>query len=665
MSEPEHAFDLSQVDAPDHWTDLDKLLKANNPSYTPPTPAQKHRAFGDQDEAARGRAVSMANHPNTRKKLERQKQWIEQHRAGGTVQQCCDAVGISRRTYDNWRTDDDTWFRDKVEQVRRETLERDYAAEGRYDGEYDGTFESFRAVFMGMGTYKHQRELVDILDDARPMSVTLVTFPPEHGKTTTVEDFICWKLGEDPDFRFGVVSEGQQHGRKIIQRVKHRMTDPGFAKYQGKFGPFKPESDQDNPWTADYITVAKRNTDERDYSLVATGINTSVSGSRYDELIVDDVQSKKSLSLSEDFLDKLRQDHFSRVGRRGPIVFIATRVGEQDIYQLLLDKGVIDRHIKFPAVRAKADPMCGVCGGKGLVGDPEFDPDMPKDVVARGGWTCNCRVLCPEMWDGRSLDLRRKQVGEEIWWTTYQQAPQAATRATFTKEMIDRCERDDLHVGAVALDSDRYPRRVLLGLDPALDGGNALVALACNQHNAIVTDLQVDFGLAQWERIMAGIEDFAGKYAPHEVVIEKMAFQKGLVNDQRVTEMAENHGFRVIGHETRSNKTDPNIGVASMDRSFMRRELLIPNGDASTRSVYDDLRSQLLAWKPNVATKLITQDAVMALWFVWKRWMETRRSLAGPDGPPTSSARRAGVPYRPAPGRIGDMAVVSTAGGNR
>ena len=345
-------------------------------------------------------------HPQVQRKIRRQREVLQQIRMGKTIVEAVEVAGVSKRAYQMWRSRD-PGFKQQVDDLRRAMLTRDLAAEGAADAEggYDGSFEAFRRIYMGLDTFQHQQELVDILDNASPMSVTLVTFPPEHGKTTTLEDFICWKLGEDPDFRFGLVSEKDNHGRKMIGRVQKRMTDPQFSAYQGRFGPFDPsEQGLDLPWRSDYFTVAGRTTDERDYSVIATGWSTAVSGSRYDRLLVDDVQSVKSLNLTDSIAHSLRQDHFTRVGRDGAIVIVATRVGDGDVYEKLLDEGVIDNHIRFPAVRPVGEPTCPDCEGRGVWGDVELDPDMPDAVKERGGWTCNCRALCPQMWDGRSLD---------------------------------------------------------------------------------------------------------------------------------------------------------------------------------------------------------------------------------------------------------------------
>jgi hypothetical protein len=551
-----------------------------------------------------------SRHNNHEAKRARMAEFLAQLARGSTITESSRQVGVTAATYRRWRKEHPEFAR-KADEVRARF--RAANVPGAED-DFDGTFASFRKTFFRMDTYDHQRELVEILQAARPMTVTLVTFPPEHGKTSTLEDFVGYKLALDPDYRFGFVSEREHHGKKIIGRVKHRMTHPDFVEYQARFGPFEPSPDSDLPWTATHFTVAQRTSDERDFSLVATGWKSAVAGSRYDMLLVDDVQSRKSLNATTEIVETLQQDHFSRVGKQGAIVIVATRVGESDVYDALIRQGVIDSHVTFPAVKAAADPGCERCAGEGRI----LDPEAPFDE----GWTCDCRALCPPMWPGASLDKRRKQVTEPVWFATYQQAPTSSHVRTFTSEMWDDCTHPSIPVGTTSVPGDIFPRQVSLAVDPALDGGNAIQVVAASTENLLLVDATWENRLGQVEKILSRIEDMAMRYRPAEVIIEQMAFQKALANDERLATMAKRLGFRVLPHTTRANKTDPIMGVASMDRSFLRGEIIIPGEGQVAR--FDHLREQLLAWKSGVPTRTLTQDSVMALWFAWLRWMQTR-----------------------------------------
>lgn len=174
-----------------------------------------------------------------------------------------------------------------------------------------------------------------------------------------------------------------------------------------------------------------------------------------------------------------------------------------------------------------------------------------------------------------------------------------------------------------------------LGLDPALGGGSAMVACHLGD-NLTILDARTDTGLNRTEEILTLLEDFVRLYKPSVVTVEFDAQQKGLGNDDRMRALANKYGFAVRPHLTRGVKMDEIFGVASMDQSFRKAEIRIPWGDLQTQDRMTPLVTQLRSWRPDIKTKHLTQDLVMALWFVWKHWMTIRKEH---DAPPTPAWR--------------------------
>jgi hypothetical protein len=83
-----------------------------------------------------------------------------------------------------------------------------------------------------------------------------------------------------------------------------------------------------------------------------------------------------------------------------------------------------------------------------------------------------------------------------------------------------------------------------------------------------------------------------------------------------------------------------------MASSFILGEIRFPDATAEDRKKMEAMRAELLAWRPDVDTKLLRQDIVMSLWFPWLIWMQRRKSL----GNPTSWKVGSGTPWKP-----GDM----------
>ena len=172
----------------------------------------------------------------------------------------------------------------------------------------------------------------------------------------------------------------------------------------------------------------------------------------------------------------------------------------------------------------------------------------------------------------------------------------------------------------------------VMSLDPALGGGCAILCAHLGDKLTIL-DGRVDYGLQKTEEIFEMIEHFAAEYAPSLLIVEYDAQQKGIGNDDRLALLGRRYGFHVRPHLTRGNKMDAIFGVASMDQSFKRAEIRIPYGDTYTQEKMGPLVDQLKAWRPDIPTAQLTQDLVMALWFLWKHWMEIKKVHKEPAAP--------------------------------
>jgi len=486
-----------------------------------------------------------------------------------TIYRACESVGVVYETYRRWKAED-TDFALKVEQLKKG---------GRHEGGYDGSFVGFRREYLNMETYWHQYEIVKAIQSAESNRITQVLVPPEHGKTTLLTDYINYKLAIEPNTRITYVHEAQPFARKVVGQVQRRMLEN--EKYLLRFGPFYDES---KPWRADYMTVANSTHDERDYSLEGRGITSSVQGVRTDLLLVDDVQSLRTLNLSESRVNSLRQDFFSRPGVHGKIVMVGTRVGPADVWETMWKDddlySLIDL-VQLPAMDQEGNP------------------------------------LCPELWPKHALESKKKIVGEEAWWRNYQQQPLSSGMQTFTPEMIDSCKRDDYRIQQPIKGAT-----TVLGVDPALGGGNSILAASLTDSHLLVVDNQIDYNLAREEDIFTRVGQFAARYRPSHVVIERDAMQKGMARSSTLKELSKRYKFQIVEHTTSQTKTDPILGVSSMASAFIHESIIFPWGDKQSEHRLKELIAQLLAWRPDIPTKLLTQDAVMSLWFAWKFWME-------------------------------------------
>jgi hypothetical protein len=533
----------------------------------------------------------------------KKQQTLLQHVIGGsTIYGALREMGVPIKTYEKWRQRHPQ-FKAALDSARSSQLQMGEA--------WTGGFAKFRKAFFGFDSPPFHLEMVNRYESAPGGSVNMILLPPNHGKTTLLADWICYILALDPNHRFLVLSESEGHAKKIIGRVKRRMTDPMVSpEYAARFGPFyvdKQEKDG-KPWTELYITVAKATHDEQDYSLEAKGYNSQIYGGRFDTIFMDDCQSVKSLNMTEKIMDVLQQDVITRPHpETGKIFIIGTRVGQRDFYVTCQEQDVIS-------------PKC-------LMVKPalRFDGKQP---------------LWPERFTVESLADMRRKVGEKAWWRAYMMRPQDDGTATFAERDLQNCKDDQLIISGKRWDTSRS---CVAGLDPALDGGCALIV--CEWDDRLrLQDLEKRFNVANNEAIYAFIEEYHNRYQFSDLIMEAVAFQKGLARDQRLREMADRAGFRIHEHDTNVNKISQSYGVMAMAGAFQRREIVLPWGDEKTAQRLERLIAELLAWRADILTKYLEQDLVMALWFIWKWWLQRRRI----ETQDTSAMFKAqGLPFEP------------------
>ena len=523
--------------------------------------------------------------------------FMEGLREHGKIEAACRIAGVTRSAYDKWRQRIPD-FAERADAVRHEALQRG-------DQPWDGASASFRGQFFDHMSPWFHIQAIDVYENTLPGNLTVILWPPEHGKTTLAEDYFCYKLATNPEFRITVGSEGQDMARKILSRIRSRMEPLGpYPRYVAKFGPFVPQNQSGRKtaqsWGADYFDVFKKQRfDERDYSMVGLGWRSKIAGTRTDHLHIDDIQSRVSLNLTEQMFEVFRQDWLTRPGENGRTTINGTRVGEDDFYQRVMEEIDSDllQVIKFPAIITNKQ------------GEPE--------------------PLWPEMFSMEKLDRIRRKVGEEAWSRNYMQEPSSSMSATFTDDSIQKC------LNPLRSVNHEPPKdcSIYIGLDPALGSNNCVVAATPHEGKLKILFVREDTGLTRNEQILGVVEDavlqcMRNGASVSDVVIEAMVFQKGLSRDERLVEMTNRYGFRVREHLTGVNKYDETIGVPSMALSFMRGEIDIPYADdKSTRHMVDQLIRQLKAWRPLKRGTRLRQDQVMALWFIWILWRQRKQSF--------------------------------------
>ena len=565
----------------------------------------------------------------------RREEFIRHIAAGRTTSEAAEKVGVSVSRYGAWRAEN-------PEFAARVNVARDQARANVKD--FDGTFIAFRRMYLGMQTTWFQAKIIEAIERSQPGEVVLILIPPGHGKTTLLEDWCTYKLCMDSSFRITVASETVDHGMKIVDRVRMRLEADGpTPKIATTFGPFQPDSKMDSQvWGQRRFNVmGKRSSDERDYSMNCVGVTGRVQGTRCDLLLLDDMQDVKSLELSDKYYNIVTQSFLTRPEMFGRTVIIGTRVGEFDVYRKLIDNKIPDKVIRIPAYDRWNSPEWPEPKVKPSMDDPEtwapegvkfLWPEKYDQVEERGD-------VVPGLHRFRYAALRFR-LKEQTWWRNYMQRPEAASSMTFDEATttamrdehrsviadarpINHIEDDTMDHGAIR------PVPIIIGVDPAVGGGNGIISVAARPKCMEVLTARLDYGLTKYSQIIEMIEEECHRFSTRDsvvavVVIEDKAFQKGILQDDRMLEVQRRFGFRIVPNTTGREKKDKDIGVPALPAAMLRGQITIPWADDISQKEMSKLLDQLHMWRPGVNGVKLPQDLVMALWFCYGQWRGVR-----------------------------------------
>lgn len=549
-------------------------------------------------------ATMSAAHQGREDGIRRRERWLAVFAETRSIKKACQAVQVKQATYETWRRRH-LEFRQRVDAIRT-TDPADVQAVSAPQG-----FAGFRKTEFGMESPWFHIDAIRHIEAAEPGRITLILFPPEHGKTTLIEDFAAYKLARDPSFRITVGAERSEHSQKVLGRVRNRMEPDGpFPEYVAKYGPFAPQTGTGRasrqPWGDKRFNVnMKQSHDERDWSMQALGITGSIIGSRTDLLVCDDLQSRKSLNRTDELFEVWRQDWLTRPGAKAPTVVLGSRVGNEDFYEKLMESEILDNIVIYPA----------------------HSPDY--------GW------LWPERYSEDEYAILRRNAGEEAWARNYMMDPKAGKDGPFGRADLEEC-RNPVRSTFVGVPPETA--RTVIGLDPGY-GRNAVVVCAQSRRKLYVLDARADLDLVSTHQIFQVVEEEIAEWGCDHLVIEDKAFQKGLLEDPALERLRRRYGFNVAGHNTGEHKYDPDIGIPAMARDVVRRLLDLPYRDRQSQDMVDPLVNELVDWRPYIKGTRLTQDLVMALWFCWMDWRDHRQTLH--SGRSDRTIRTEALPWEP------------------
>lgn len=291
----------------------------------------------------------------------------------------------------------------------------------------------------------------------------IVTTPPRTGKSRLLAVWtVVWALAADPDLQIVLVSYSdelaQAHSREARQLINEYAEALGIRL------------------SPDKTAVGRWRVDGHAGGLLATGINSGVTGFGADLLILDDVvkdaTEADSAAHRRRVVNEYRSTLATRVHPGGSVLLVMTRWHEQDLAgELLAAEPDVWTHTNVPAVATAGVP----------------------DALARepGAAMTSALGYTPEHYAAQ-----RRTSGERAWAALYLGVPTAPAGGLVKREWLDVWR---LPAAPLA------PVKTVVGVDPSDSGSGdscGLVAASITTEGvvAVIADKSAPMTSDQWAR---------------------------------------------------------------------------------------------------------------------------------------------------------------------
>lgn len=534
-------------------------------------------------------------------------------------------VDRTRKAYDQWRSSDKGFAAQADRAINSKRLSPD-----KWREEKAGDFAHFRKKYLGMETFPHQLDWIDLIEGRKPRWLhpsmiyeqgdkryVLINTPPHHSKSISLTvDYSVYRICKDPNIRIKIISKTETMSKQFLYAIQQRLTHPRYRLLIETFAPPEGFDGKGSTWQANmvYLSSASRDSAEKDPTLEALGMGGHIYGARCDIAIMDDCIVLSNAIQFEKQIRYTQQEVLTRLEDSGILLIVGTRVESIDFYSEIRNP---DRYpeekspwtyLAQPAVLEFADDPKDWVTLWPKSDQPWLGSDDEKDEDG----------LYPR-WDGTRLYRRRGVLDSRTWSMVYQQQ-QLPEDSVFPLQVVRECINGRRNTGPMSKEHADHRKDgmdglyVICSMDPAMTQDTASIVYAVDpktQMRYILDANRMPSPTPQQIRnlIMAWTE----KYSPHCWVIEKNAFQTFLTRDEEIRAYLANRGVSMVEHYTSTNKLDPDFGVASIAPLFTEKmiELASSHKSEGMKAVVE----QLITWRPGVKGKDLKQDFPMCIWF--------------------------------------------------
>lgn len=244
-----------------------------------------------------------------------------------------------------------------------------------------------------------------------PLKRVMLNMPPSYGKTETIaRTFIPWALGNNPYRKFIYISYSDDLGRKINKQIRELMHS---QFYRNIFG--TPLFIQAN--SSEFIL-------KQGGGLFVTTLKGAITGFHADSILIDDpikVENMKSKKEREFVNQAFKDSILTRLqDKDSNITILMQRLGEDDLCGFLLN----ERHFSPEIIKEwKVLKMEALNKEKTLYNIGKFSYEREAN-----------EALFVKKHDLEGLKALKAQMGDDEFFTQYQQEPQASESGFFLLE---------------------------------------------------------------------------------------------------------------------------------------------------------------------------------------------------------------------------------------
>lgn len=337
------------------------------------------------------------------------------------------------------------------------------------------------------------KELCYFIEEEKRMK-KLALLPRGHLKSTLITIGYCTQqIIANPNIRILILSATWQLAVDFLTEIKRNL-----QQSQTLLRLYGDVTQNPIEWSQDRITLQRTDTNIKGPTVWATGVDSNLTGSHPDIIVMDDVVTRENTGTIEQ-IDKVKlryKDALDLLEPGGQFIIIGTRWTYNDFYSWILEKN--EKQKNFLITRKKA-----------YIGDLETGQDF--------------QALWPEKFTREELFERKQEKGPYEFSAQYLNEPVDAEDADFKRDWFQYYNPEDYRGARM---------NTVMAIDPAISEKKSAdytgigVFSADQFQNHFIKDIYR--GHWKVDKIIEAIFYVYNLWHPQAIILETIAYQKAL-----------------------------------------------------------------------------------------------------------------------------------------